>query len=147
MAIPIWFSIGRRPTTDGPPAQLRMGTDQRMATPTAVMDYAFDGLSFGYVYQSLPGLPDFPGRIRFCYGRGFEAGPTDSGGGLNDVDFAGISWDIYNKGDRFVTLQSFGAFNMFNVPDNVNFVNPFEFAVWEADSTQFNPMNPEKTSF
>ena len=126
---PIWFSIGRRPTTDGPPAQLRLGADKKMATPTAVMDYPFDGLSVGYAYNSLFGMQDFPGRIRFCYGRGFEAGPSADDAGLNDVDFAGVSWDIYNKGDRFLTFQSFAAVNMFNVPDNVAFPNPLEIAV------------------
>lgn len=126
--MPVWFSIGRRPTTDGPPAQLRMGADQRLATPTAFMDYPFDGISLGYAYTSLPNLPDFPGRIRFCYGRGFESGPLVEDTGLSDVDFAGLSWDIYKKGDRFVTLQSFGAFNLFNVPGDTQFPNPLELA-------------------
>ncbi|MCP4046620.1 MAG: DUF3373 domain-containing protein, partial [Gammaproteobacteria bacterium] len=48
---PVWFSIGRRPTTDGPPAQLRMGTDKRMATPVNYMDWPFDGLTLGYRYK------------------------------------------------------------------------------------------------
>jgi len=43
----IWFSIGRRPTSDGPPAQLRMNNEERMATPAAYMDYPFDGLALG----------------------------------------------------------------------------------------------------
>ena len=28
--LPIWLSVGRRPTTDGPPAQLRMNSDSRL---------------------------------------------------------------------------------------------------------------------
>jgi len=137
--LPVWFSIGRRPTTDGPPAQLRQGLDERMATPTAFMDYPFDGLTLGYAYDSMLGLQDFPGRIRFCYGRGFEAGPTDDSNPLRDVDFAGISWDVYNKGSRFVGLQSFVAFDMFNVPDNITFPNPIEFAMWQADPGFYDP--------
>jgi len=140
---PVWFSIGRRPTSDGPPAQFRMGADERLATPVAYMDYPFDGLSLGYAYKSLFGVEDFPGRVRICYGRGFESGPQeDQLNGINDVDFAGLSWDVYSKGDRFFNIQSFGAFNMFNVPDGVTFVNPLEFAMWENDSTRFNPLNP-----
>ena len=138
---PVWFSIGRRPVTDGPPAHIRMGVS-KMATPVSYMDYPFDGLSLGYAYENLFGIEDLPGRVRFCYGRGFEAGPTDDGGGLNDVDFGGISWDVFKKGDRFFNFQSFGAWNMFNVPDNINFVNPIEFAVWEDDNTQYNPLDP-----
>ncbi|HSH13725.1 MAG TPA: DUF3373 family protein, partial [Desulfurivibrionaceae bacterium] len=138
---PVWFSIGRRPVTDGPPAHIRMGLDEKMATPVAYMDYPFDGLSLGYAYENLFGIQDAPGRVRFCYGRGFESGPTDNGNGLNDVDFGGISWDVFEKGNRFFNFQSFGAFNMFNVPDNVTFVNPIEFATWEDDNTQYNPLD------
>lgn len=135
---PVWFSIGRRPTSDGPPAQFRMGVDERLATPVAYMDYPFDGASLGYAYKSLFGIEDFPGRVRFCYGRGFESGPQDdSGNSLNDVDFAGLSWDVYSKDDRFFSIQSFSAFNMFNVPDGVDFVNPLEYAFWEADKANF----------
>ncbi len=142
---PIWFSIGRRPTTDGPPAQLRQGLDERMATPTAFMDYPFDGLTLGYAYDSFFGLQNFPGRIRFCYGRGFESGPTnDEYRSLRDVDFGGISWDVYHKGDRFLGLQSFIAHDMFNVPDNVTFPNPVEFALWQQDPGFYDPLDPNR---
>ncbi|MEW6594505.1 MAG: DUF3373 family protein [Thermodesulfobacteriota bacterium] len=114
---PVWFSIGRRPTTDGPSAQLRMNNDERMATPTAFMDWPFDGISVGYAYNNLLGVTDAPGRIRVCYGRGFDGGLQQDATGTNDTDFAGVSWDLYKKGSRFFYLQSFGAFNVFNFPD------------------------------
>ncbi len=115
---PLWFSVGRRPTTDGPAAQVRMGLDQRMATPIAYMDWPFDGISVGYAYANLLGMNDAPGRVRICYGRGFENGLQDSNtsASLNDTDFAGISWDIYKKGNRFAYLQSFMVFNAFAYP-------------------------------
>lgn len=126
--LPVWFSIGRRPTTDGPPAHIRQGFNQRMATPVAYMDYPFDGISLGYAYawgNEAMGT----GRIRFCYGRGFENGlqmeqgfalanpsyPTD------DTDFAGFSWDVMKKGNRLLNIQSFAVMNMFNYP---NFQDP-----------------------
>lgn len=140
----VWFSIGRRPVTDGPPNHMRMGLDEKMATPVAYMDYPFDGLSLGYAYENLFGIKDAPGRVRLCYGRGFESGPTDGGNGLNDVDFGGISWDVYSKGNRFFNFQSFGAFNMFNVPDNVTFVNPLEYAMYINDKNQIDPLDPSK---
>jgi len=142
--LPIWFSVGRRPTTDGPPAQLRLGADQRLATPVGYMDYPFDGATIGYAYMGLPGLPDFPGRIRFCYGRGFENGPTENGSSFmgHDTDFAGINWDVYKKGDRFLNVQSFGAFDIFNVPDNVTFGNPVEFAFYLSDPSFYDPSDP-----
>jgi hypothetical protein len=133
---PVWFSIGRRPTTDGPPAHFKQGRDERMATPVAYMDYAFDGISLGYAYPELPGLPPDafgPGRVRICYGRGFEAGPAVASTGLKDTDFLGISWDVFQKGSRFFNVQSFAAFDMFNVPDNVTFGNPLEMAFDEGN--------------
>ncbi|MDR0477702.1 MAG: DUF3373 family protein [Desulfobulbaceae bacterium] len=123
--LPVWFSIGRRPTSDGPPAQLRMNYDERMATPLAYMDYPFDGLTLGYGYNwgnDALGA----GRIRFCYGRGFENGlQTDTDPLWNsDTDFAGFNWDVFQQGSRFLNIQVFGAFNLFNYPSfNSDFVN------------------------
>ena len=114
--LPIWFSVGRRPTTDGPPAQLRMDNDSRMGTPIAYMDYPFDGLSLGYGYNwGIEALGD--GRIRFCYGRGFENGlQYEDGAPLDDTDFAGFDWDVLQKGSRFLNIQAFGVYNLFNYP-------------------------------
>jgi len=151
---PVWFSAGRRPTTDGPPAHLRMNSDERMATPVAYMDYPFDGVSLGYAYNNLGTLTDAPGRIRFCYGRGFENGPQEENTGLSDVDFAGLSWDVYSKGSRFFNIQSFGAFNIFNVPGDTYFPNPLELAQkaqYDANlaagiaGTSFGATNPANT--
>lgn len=147
---PVWFSIGRRPVTDGPPNHVRLSSSaQKMATPIAYMDYPFDGLSLGYAYENLFGVPDLPGRVRLCYGRGFESGPNDEDSGLNDVDFGGISWDVFQKDNRFFNFQSFGAWNIFNVPDNVDFVNPLEYAMWDIASADtkgdyYDPLDPSK---
>ncbi len=132
--LPIWFSVGRRPTTDGPPAQLRMNTGERMATPVNFMDYAFDGATLGAMFQN---PIDFMGysKIRICYGRGFEAGPTEQANELDDMDFGGLSWDIINKGSRFMNIQSFLAANIVNVPDGVTFSNPLEMALNTGNGT------------
>jgi len=117
--LPMWFSIGRRPTTDGPPANIRMNLPERQATPMAFMDWPFDGLSVGYAWnwgaESLGSS-----RARFCYGRGFEAGLNGDENGIKDTDFAGVSWDIMKKGDRFAYIQSFMAFDVFNYPNFKN---------------------------
>lgn len=118
--LPMWFSIGRRPTTDGPPAQVRMGVDERLATPMAFMDWPFDGLSAGYAWNWGPEALG-ASRVRFCYGRGFEAGLQDEVGVVKDMDFAGLSWDIMRKDDRFAYIQSFMAFDLVNYP---NFQDP-----------------------
>ncbi|MFW2366007.1 MAG: DUF3373 family protein [Desulforhopalus sp.] len=119
---PVWFSIGRRPTTDGPPGQMRLGSNERLATPMAFMDWPFDGLSIGGAWNwAAESMGE--SRLRFCYGRGFEAGLQDGNmGAIDDMDFAGFSWDIMKKGDRFAYIQSFMAFDVINYP---NFQDPF----------------------
>ena len=123
---PFWLSVGRRPTTDGPPAQLRMNNDSRMGTPIAYMDYPFDGATIGYGYNW--GNEDLgSGKLRFCYGRGFENGLSNTTNvpNISDTDFAGFNWDVMQKGPRLWNIQTFGAFNLFNYPafssDFVNF--------------------------
>ncbi len=117
--LPIWFSIGRRPTTDGPPSQFRLGSDDRLATPVAFFNYPFDGLTLGYGYNwGNEALGS--GKFRFCFGRGFEAGLLDDSA-INDTDFAGFNWDIAHKDTRLINLQSFMVFNAFNYP---NFQDP-----------------------
>lgn len=115
---PVWFSIGRRPTTDGNPANMRMNIAERSGTPL-IMDYPFDGISVGYAYKW--GQDMGTGRVRFCYGRGFEDGLQVDGDGMEDMDFAGISWDILQKGDRFLYAQTYLAMNVINYP---NFQDP-----------------------
>lgn len=116
---PIWFSIGRRPTTDGNPSNIRMNVTERSGTPL-IMDYAFDGISVGYAYKWGGDLG--AGRVRVCYGRGFEDGLQVDGQNMNDMDFVGMSWDILQKGDRFLYAQTFLAANVVNYP---NFQDPF----------------------
>jgi len=115
---PLWFSIGRRPTTDGNPANIRMNSTERSGTPL-IMDYPFDGISVGYAYNW--GADMGAGRVRVCYGRGFEDGLQEDGDGMEDMDFVGVSWDILQKGDRFLYAQSFLAANVINYP---NFQDP-----------------------
>lgn len=111
---PVWFSIGRRPTTDGNPANIRMNSTERSGTPL-IMDYAFDGISLGYAYKWGGDLG--AGRVRVCYGRGFEDGLQTDGDGMEDMDFVGMSWDILQKGDRFLYAQSFLAANVVSYPN------------------------------
>ncbi len=132
---PVWFSIGRRPTTDGNPANIRMNLSERSGTPL-IMDYPFDGISLGYAYNWAQNMGT--GRVRFCYGRGFEDGLQVDGDGMEDMDFVGINWDILQKGDRFLHAQSFLAMNVINYP---NFQDPIIDANFGAMSGMGDRVN------
>ncbi|NDY42324.1 DUF3373 domain-containing protein [Dissulfurirhabdus thermomarina] len=110
--LPMWVSVGRRPTVDGPPMQLKYNYDRRYATPVALgVDWTFDGATLGYAYSA-----PWPGKVRFCYGRGTEAGFTGldtfgASNNFNDALLYGLSWDVINDPDAemFANIQAFRA--------------------------------------
>ena len=113
---PIWISFGRRPTTHGSPQHLREGLDKKEASPSGInIDIPFDGATIGFQYRW-----PWPGRIRFCYGRGFESGfkmPIDRA--KDDVDFYGFVWDVLDDPDRNMMLivQAFKAEGVMDFPE------------------------------
>jgi hypothetical protein len=111
-----YLSVGRRPSTEGPPMQYRQD-ELRGGTPSgALIDYQFDGATFGYNATDKIVL-------RLCYGVGYESGfgngsllrmPSDR---LKDVHFLGGNVDLWNT-ER--TLVQFTVARAFNVTDGFN---------------------------
>ncbi len=110
----LYVSIGRRPSTSGPPTEVREGR-LRGGTPLGhVVDYQFDGVTVGYAFKEA-----MPGAIwRFCYGLGYESGfgsgdqlqaPADR---LKDVHFGGFNLDLYSTDRMFVQGTVLRAFNV-----------------------------------
>ncbi|MBU0740878.1 DUF3373 domain-containing protein [bacterium] len=120
----LYLSIGRRPSTGGPPLHLRED-EMRGGTPLgSVVDFQFDGITAGFdVHEN--------SKLRLCYGLGYESGfgsaenlrrPADR---LKDAHFFGFNWDVWSKGENFVqatVLRAFDATDGFNgvvvLPDN-----------------------------
>ena len=106
-----YLSIGRRPSTGGPPMNYRED-DLRGGTPSgALIDYQFDGATFGYNATDKTVL-------RLCYGLGYAAGfgngdllkmPQDR---LKDVHFLGGNFDFWNTEKSLVQLTVARAFNV-----------------------------------
>lgn len=106
-----FLSIGRRPSTNGPPLHFRED-EMRAGTPSgALIDYQFDGITFGYKLSDLTVL-------RICYGLGYEAGfgngdlikmPQDR---LKDVHFLGGNVDIWNSDNMLIQATVARAFDV-----------------------------------
>lgn len=106
-----YLSIGRRPSTDGPPLELKEGT-LRGGTPLGLLvDYQYDGVTFGWEISE-------HSTFRLCYGVGFESGfgqaqelknPADR---LKDVHMGGINWDIYKDDHWFILTTVMRAFDV-----------------------------------
>jgi len=113
---PIWFSVGRRPSTGGIPTYLRQNNEKpgNGGIPGLLVDYAFDGAALGYA----PDIDALPGAYaKLCYGRGFENGMTATGGnGLKDTEFLGVSVTAYDTDRLYLNLQWDRGFNIFDQP-------------------------------
>ena len=113
---PIWFSVGRRPSTGGIPSHLRQNNEKpgNGGIPAILVDYAFDGMTLGYA----PDIEALPGAYaKLCYGRGFENGlTTSSGNGLRDTDFIGLSVVPYDTDRLYLNAQWNRGMNIFDFP-------------------------------
>jgi len=116
----IWFSVGRRPTTNGAPSNLRLNNPRpgNGGTPSLLIDYAFDGMTLGYA-PDIDGLPGAYGK--FCYGRGFESGFSKfAGNSLVDTDMVGFSVVPIDTDPLRVWLMWDRGINIFDAPTMSN---------------------------
>ncbi len=113
---PVWFSVGRRPSTGGAPGHVRQLGDGpgKAGVPSLLVDYAFDGMTLGFA----PDLEALPGMFaKICYGRGFESGISRTGGAnLRDTDMVGVSVVPYDTKALRLDLQWNRGSHIFDFP-------------------------------
>ena len=112
---PIWFSVGRRPSTGGAPSNLRTNNERpgNGGTPALLVDYAFDGMTIGWA----PDIEALPGAYaKVCYGRGFEGGFENTKNNLKDTDMLGLAIIPVDTDPLRVWLQYNRGFNIFDFP-------------------------------
>ncbi len=122
---PIWFSVGRRPATNGAPSNLKLNNERpgNGGTPSLLVDYAFDGMTIGYA----PDIDALPGAYaKICYGRGYESGyEYTTGNSLEDTDMVGIAVIPIDTDPLRIWLQWNRGMDIFDFPsmDNTYFGN------------------------
>lgn len=112
---PVWFSVGRRPSTNGVPSNLRLNNERpgNGGTPALLVDYAFDGMTLGYA----PDIESLPGAYaKICYGRGYDSGFQSSLNSLKDTDMLGVAVIPVDTDPLRVWLQWNRGFNIFDFP-------------------------------
>ncbi|PLX97153.1 MAG: DUF3373 domain-containing protein [Desulfuromonas sp.] len=106
-----YLSIGRRPSTYGPPSQYREN-EMRGGTPSGhLVHFNFDGITTGYKLSKLTGVEGQ--TVRFCYGQGYESkvgnGELFNNTTTKDTHLGGFNVDLINDGTNFVQLTAFAA--------------------------------------
>jgi len=112
---PLWFSVGRRPATNGAPSNLRMNTERpgNGGVPSLLVDYAFDGMVVGYA----PDIEALPGAYaKVCYGRGFDSGFSSATNSIKDTDMLGVAILPIDTDPLRVWLQWNRGFEIFDFP-------------------------------
>lgn len=108
---PWYLSLGRRPSTGGPPMHYRHD-ESRAGTPMGtIIDFQFDGATLGF------NLSDKT-TIRACYGLGYESQYGNGTLGqdvdtvLKDAAFFGFNIDAWNAEDMQIQTTIARAFNI-----------------------------------
>ncbi len=109
-----YLSIGRRPSTYGPPTHYREN-EMRGGTPSGhLVNFNFDGITIGYHLTPLTGVEGQ--TVRFCYGQGFESqfgnGELFDQINTNDVHLGGFNIDALNDGTNFLQFTLFEALDV-----------------------------------
>jgi outer membrane murein-binding lipoprotein Lpp len=111
---PAFFSVGRRPSTYGPPTHIRENELRGGTVPGNLMFLNFDGATLGYKLEDQTGIPGMVAR--FCYGQGYES-EWGNGELFNEVDvedthFAGFNVDVYNDDKNYFQVTAFHAWDL-----------------------------------
>lgn len=112
---PIWFSVGRRPSTNGAPSNLKLNNERpgNGGTPALLVDYAFDGMTLGWA----PDIDMLPGAYaKVCYGRGFDSGFKTSTNSVKDTDMLGVAIIPVDTDPLRVWMQWNRGSNIFDFP-------------------------------
>ena len=107
----LYLSIGRRPSSGGPPLNYRQD-EMRGGTPSgSLIDYQFDGATLGYKLSE-------KSIYRLCWGVGYQSGfgngnllksPADR---LKDTHFLGINADVYTTESTLLQVTYAHAYNV-----------------------------------
>ncbi len=107
----LYLSVGRRPSTDGPPLNYR-DDEPRGGTPSgSLIDFQFDGITAGYKVNDKM-------TLRACYGMGYSSGfgngslletPADR---VKSVNLFGGNFDLYSTDKTFIQATLARAWNV-----------------------------------
>ncbi len=107
--VPTNFSLGRRPSTEGPPLEYQSYSLEGGSPLATIINWQFDGASYTLGLEDFTGIPG--AAFKLCYGVGFE-GDWGNTYALNaqqpdvdDVHMFGVIADLFNNGSSSAVLN------------------------------------------
>ncbi len=111
---PFWFSVGRRPSTNGAPSVMRLNLPDpgQGGALAQLVDYTFDGVTGGWA----PEIDALPGAfIKLCYGRGYSGSFSNTpGNSVGNTDLFGVFLVPIDSDKLRVEMQYDHAFGLFD---------------------------------
>jgi Protein of unknown function (DUF3373) len=98
--VPINLSLGRRPSTEGPPLEYRNNSLEGGSPLATIINWQFDGASLNFGLEDVTGIPG--AALKLCYGVGFEGDWGNSSSlashqpAVDDVHLFGFIAELYD---------------------------------------------------
>lgn len=107
--VPINFSLGRRPSTSGPPLEYAEYSLEGGSPLATIINWQFDGASLSFDLEDKTNIPGF--AVKLCYGVGFEGdwgnsyALNDNAPSAKDVHMAGIITTLFDNDTTSAVLN------------------------------------------
>ena len=136
-AVPINFSLGRRPSTEGPPFEYANFSMEAGSPLSTIINWQFDGASLNFGLEEPTGIPG--AALKLCYGVGFEGDWGNSSSlsslqpSVDDVHMFGFIATLLDNDNTSLMLNYAHAWD---VTDGFTGLTVMPFWVSRADMNQ-----------
>lgn len=135
-SVPWNISVGRRPSTEGPPLEYRNYSMEGGSPLATLINWQFDGASLNFGLEDVTGIPG--ASFKLCYGVGFEsdwgnsAALTSFQPDVEDVHLFGFIADMY---DDDTTSAVFSYAHASDITDGFTGLTVMPFIVSKTGDT------------
>jgi hypothetical protein len=132
-SVPVNLSVGRRPSTEGPPLEYRNYSLEGGSPLATIINWQFDGASLNLGLEDVTNIPGF--ALKFCYGVGFEGDWGNStslsaSSSVEDVHLAGLIATIF---DNDVTSAVLNYAYAWDITDGFTGLTVMPFIAYKDD--------------
>jgi hypothetical protein len=140
-SVPINFSLGRRPSTEGPPMEYGNYSMVGGSPLASIINWQFDGASLSFGLEDVTGIPGQ--AFKLCYGVGFEGDWGNSysmtnSSDVNDVHLFGFIADLFDNETTSAVLNYAHAWDVTDGFTGLT-VMPFIVSVDSSNHYTFTP--------